>query len=118
MTYAIKQHTQGAYACLSEDIQLPLLDKTIRIDNLVLTRIDTANVSLYYDVKIPKVHLSIDSWQELRLDNRLAIDSFSAVKPTLVIHEYRVHKNNHQQARFQTPGISKNLQTALDYVYT
>lgn len=117
LTYAIDRETKGAYAFRSKGINLSILNRTITIDSLTLTRKDTAGVLSYYDVDIPRAYLAIDSWQELLTNKRLAIDSFSVVKPSIVIHDYRVHPVSHNPTSFHTSNILENLQKTLDHLH-
>lgn len=117
LKYALERQTRGGYTLASKDIRLSLLDKTIRIDELVLTRKNTANVPVYYDLTIPKAYLAIDSWQELLTNKRVSIDSFSVERPAIVIHDYKAPETSHQQTSFQPAMILDNLQKALDHLH-
>ncbi|QIP16919.1 hypothetical protein G8759_31920 [Spirosoma aureum] len=117
MEFAVWKQTKGGYALNSKDIKLSIFDKTVRIDDLVFTRKDTRNVPVYYDVKIPKAHLSIESWRELLVNKRLLIDSFLIEKPEVVIHDYKVHEKNRHQTSFHTSMILENLQKTLDHLH-
>ncbi|MFD2935195.1 AsmA family protein [Spirosoma flavum] len=117
LKYAVEKQTKGGYTVNSKDIRLSLLDKTIRIDELVLTRKDTTNVLLYYNLTIPKAYLSIESWQELLVDKRVSIDSFSVEKPEVVIHDYKAPETSRRQTSFQTAMILENLQKALAHLH-
>ena len=117
LSYAIEKQTDGKYVFHSRDLRVSLLDKTIIIDNSVLTRKDTTNTPVYYDVKIPKAFLSIESWEELIRHQRLLVDSLSIEKPDIVVHDYRVRKQVQKRAEFHTSMIMDNLQKTLDRLH-
>ncbi len=117
MTYAIGKETNGGYAFQSKAINLSIWDKTIAMDSVALTRKDTASVLSYYNVTIPKAYLSIESWRELLTNKRLVVDSFSIVKPEIVIHDYRVRPKSHSQTSFHTTSILENLQKTLNHLH-
>lgn len=115
--YAVSKQTADGYVIDSETIRLSLLDKTIRIDKLVLTRRDTASIPVYCDVKIPKAYLSIDSWRELLINKRVSVDSLSIEHPDIVIHDYRIPETGRHLTSFHTAMILENLQLALDHFH-
>ncbi|MBD2751966.1 AsmA family protein [Spirosoma validum] len=117
LEYAIEKQTDGGYAFHSKDIKLSFADKEIVIDNSVLTRKDTANTPVYYDIKIPKAYLSVENWSDLLLHKRLSVDSFSVVKPEIVIHDYKVHPKSQNHTSFHTSMILENLQKTLDHLH-
>jgi hypothetical protein len=117
LEYAIEKQTNGSYAFHSNDLKVSLADRTILIDNSVLTRKDTVNTPVYYDIKIPKAYLSIDNWKDLVLHKRLVVDSFSVVKPEIIIHDYKVHEKTQSQTGFHTSMILEKLQTTLDHLH-
>lgn len=117
LEYAIEKQTDGGYAFHSKDIKLSFADKEIVIDNSVLTRRDTANTPVYYDIKIPKAYLSVENWSDLLLHKRLLVDSFSVMKPEIVIHDYKVHPKSQNHANFHTSMILENLQKTLDHLH-
>ncbi|GAB4039037.1 hypothetical protein [Spirosoma gilvum] len=117
ITYAIDKETQGGYIFQSHDLSLSILHKTVTIDKLVFNRKDTTGATTYYTVKIPSAYLSVESWKELLVHNRLLVDSFSVSRPEIVIHDYRTHAHNHSQTRFHTSSILENLQKTLDHLH-
>ena len=117
LEYAIEKQTNGGYSFHSKDIKLSFADKEIVIDNSVLTRRDTANTPVYYDIKIPKAYLSVDNWSDLLLHKRLSVNSFSVEKPEIVIHDYKVHPKSQNHASFHTSMILENLQKTLDHLH-
>ena len=117
LKYAIEKQTNGGYAFHSKDIKLSFGDKKIVIDDATLVRKDTANTPVYYDVNIPKAYLSIENWSDLLFNKRLSVDSFSVVKPEIVIHDYKVHPVNQNQTAFHTSMILENLQKTLDHLH-
>ncbi|GAB2558677.1 AsmA family protein [Spirosoma areae] len=117
LTYAIEKETNGSYAFRSKTINLSIWAKAITIDSLTLTRKATASVASYYDVSIPNVYLSIDSWRELLINKRLAADSVSILKPEIKVHDYRVHRQSHRQTSFHTSSILENLQKTVDHLH-
>ena len=117
LSYAIEKQTEGKYAFSSDDFRISLLDKTVVINNSVLTRKDTTNTPAYYDVKIPKAFLSIESWSELIQNQRLLVDSLSIEQPDIVVHDYRTRKPAQKRAEFHTSMIMDNLQKTLDRLH-
>ncbi len=117
LTYAVEQETKGDYVFRSKAIKLSIWDKTITIDGLSLSQKDTVGVSIYYDVNIPKAYLSIESWQELLINKRLAIDSFAVVTPDVAIHDYRVHPPSLNRTSFHLSAILDKLQNVLNHLH-
>ncbi len=117
LEYAVEKQTNGGYSFHSKDINLSFVNKEIIIDNSVLSRRDTVNTPVYYDVKIPKAYLSIESWSDLLFSKRLSVDSFSIVKPEIVIHDYKVHPPSQNHTSFHTSMILENLQKTLDHLH-
>ncbi|UFH55032.1 hypothetical protein [Spirosoma sp. KNUC1025] len=117
LEYAIERQTNGGYSFHSKDIKLSFADKEIVIDNSILTRKDTANTPVYYDIKIPKAYLSVENWSDLLLHKRLSVDSFSVEKPEIVIHDYKVHLKSENHTSFHTSMILENLQKTLDHLH-
>ena len=116
LEYAIEKQTRGGYDFNSKDIRLSFADKKIVMDDISLIRTDTANTPIYYDIKIPKAYLSVDNWNDLLFNKRLSVDSFSVIKPEIIIHDYKVHPVSHNQASFHTSMILENLQKTLDHL--
>ncbi|GAB3960071.1 hypothetical protein GCM10028805_57330 [Spirosoma harenae] len=115
--FAIDKETEGGYDFQSNKLSLSILNRKVTIDGLTFARKDTANVPLYYTVRIPSAYLSVDSWRELLINKRLLVDSFSVVKPEIVIHDYRADPLTHHQTRFHTSSILENLQKTLDHLH-
>lgn len=117
LEYAIEKQTDGGYDFNSKDVKLSFGDKKITIDDVNLVRKDTVNTPVYYDIKIPKAYLSVENWSDLLLHKRLLVDSFSVVKPEIIIHDYKVHPVSHHQTSFHTSMILENLQKTLDHLH-
>ena len=117
LSYAIEKQTDGKYSFHSNDFRVSLFDKTVVINNSVLSRKDTTNAPAYYDVKIPKAFLSIESWEELLRHQRLLVDSLSIEQPDIVVHDYRVRKKVEKRSQFHTSMILENLQKTLDRLH-
>ncbi len=117
LSFAVEKQTNGQYAFHSRDFRISLLDKTVIIDHSVLTRKDTTNTPVYYELKIPKAYLSIEDWNELFRHKRLLIDSFWVERPGIVVHDYRVRQKASRQASFHTSMILENLQRTLDRLH-
>ncbi|WP_080057892.1 hypothetical protein [Spirosoma aerolatum] len=117
ITFAVDKETQGGYVFQTHDLSLSLLHKTVTIDKLVFTRKDTTKASSYYSIKIPAAYLSVESWQELLINKRLLVDSFSVSRPEVVIHDYRTNAHGHSQTRFHTSSILENLQKTLAHLH-
>lgn len=117
ISYAIDKETKGGYTFQSNHLNLSILTRTVTIDGLVFARKDTTNIPSYYTVKIPNAYLSIESWQELLINKKLLVDSFSVSRPEVVIHDYRIHSKSHNQTRFHTSSILENLQKTLDHLH-
>ena len=54
LSYAVEKQTDGKYSFHSNDFRVSLFDKTVVINNSVLTRKDTTNAPAYYDIKDPE----------------------------------------------------------------
>ena len=117
LAYAVEKQTEGKYSFHSNDFRVSLFDKTVSINNSVLSRKDTANTRVYYDVKIPKAYLSIESWEELLRHKRLLVDSLSIEQPDIVVHDYRPRKQVQKRSQFHTSMILENLQKTLDRLH-
>ena len=117
LAYIVDEQTNGKYSFHSNDFRVSLLDKTVIIKNSVLTRKDTTNTPVYYDVKIPKAYLAIESWEELIRHHRLLVNSFSMEQPAIVLHDYRVRQKVQKRTEFHTSMIMDNLRMALDRLH-
>ena len=117
LAYVVDKQTNGKYTFHSQDFRVSLLDKTVIINNSVLTRKDTANTPVYYDVKIPKAYLAIESWEELIRNRRLLVNSLSMERPAIVLHDYRVRQKAQKRTEFHTSIIMDNLRQALDRLH-
>jgi hypothetical protein len=116
LKYAVETQTGGAYAVQSNDLRVSLWDKTVVIDRFTLTRRDTINAPVYYDVRIPRADLSIESWREVLFQQRVTVGRLSLVRPEVVVHDYRSKPpaQHHSAGAFHTSLILEGLQKTLE----
>lgn len=109
----VKKESKGAYVFDADNIQVSFTGRNIVINNAKLICKDTLHTTSHYDVKIPDVYLSIQSWKGL-LMGKLSIDSLSIALPELKIHDHTVHQNKH--IAFNVSGIFNTLQKLIEHL--
>lgn len=112
--YLVNKESGDTYRFDADDIDFSLWNRNIVVRGAKLTGKDTVHVNAHYDVKIPRIYLSIQSWRTLIFDKKLLVDSLSVIGPSLFIHEH-VAPGPRQQ-NFQLSSIVDHLESALQYV--
>ncbi|PSL47905.1 hypothetical protein CLV51_102765 [Chitinophaga niastensis] len=112
--YAVKKESNDTYEFDAGDIDVSLWNKNITLNHVILFCKDTLHADSHYDVKIPRVYLSIQSWKDLIFNKKLSVDSLSILRPQLMIHEHVARKSI--QGNFQLSNILNNLENTLQYV--
>ncbi|WP_142686509.1 hypothetical protein [Chitinophaga polysaccharea] len=112
--YIVNKESGNGYTFNADDIDFSLFKRNIVISGARLTGKDTVNVASHFDVSIPKVYLSIQSWRALILHKKLLVDSLSITGPSLTIHEHIAR--GPRQEGFQLSSIVQHLEQTLQYV--
>lgn len=112
--YIVNKESGNAYTFDADDIDFSLFKRNIVISGARLTGKDTVNVASHFDVAIPRVYLSIQSWRALILHKKLLVDSLSVISPALIIHEH-VARGPRQEG-FQLSSVVQHLEQTLQYV--
>jgi hypothetical protein len=112
--YIVNEESGGTYQFDADNISFSLWNKNIVVHGARLLGKDTVHVNAHYDVKIPRIYLSIQSWRALILDKKLLVDSLSVISPSLFIHEHVAP--GPRQETFQLSSIVEHLEQALTYV--
>lgn len=112
--YIVNKESGGTYQFDADDINFSLWEKNIVVHGARLTGKDTVHVNAHYDVKIPRIYLSIQSWRALILHKKLLVDSLSVISPSLFVHEHVAP--GPRQETFQLSSIVEHLEQTLQYV--
>jgi len=112
--YLVNRESGDTYRFDADDIDFSLWNRNIVVRGAKLTGKDTVHVNAHYDVNIPRIYLSIQSWRTLIFDKKLLVDSLSVISPSLFIHEH-VAPGPRQQ-HFQLSSVVDHLERALQYV--
>ncbi|HWV64264.1 hypothetical protein [Chitinophaga sp.] len=112
--YIVKKESGNGYTFDADDIDFSLFKRNIVISGARLTGKDTVNVASHFDVSIPEVYLSIQSWRALILHKKLLVDSLSIISPALHVHEH-VARGPRQEG-FQLSSVVQHLEQTLQYV--
>lgn len=112
--YIVNKESGNGYTFDADDIDFSLFRRNIVINGARLTGKDTVNVASHFDVSIPTVYLSIQSWRALILHKKLLVDSLSITSPALTIHEHMAR--GPRQEGFQLSSIVQHLEQTLQYV--
>lgn len=112
--YIVKKESGNGYTFDADDIDFSLFRRNIIINGARLTGKDTVHVASHFDVSIPRVYLSIQSWRALILHKKLLVDSLSITSPALTIHEHTAR--GPRQEGFQLSSIVQHLEQTLQYV--
>lgn len=113
--YIVQKESGGNYQFDAQKIDFSLWNRNIVVHGARLVGKDTVNVNAHYDVTIPRIYLSIQSWRALILDKKLLVDSLSIISPSLLIHEHTPH-GPRPESTFQLSSIVDHLEKALQYV--
>ncbi len=109
----VKKETKSTYRFESSAIEVSLWNRSIIVDNAAIVCNDTLHTTPHYNVQIPKMYLTIQSWKALILHQTFAIDSLALLSPAVTIHEHREKKENTSVSRFHIPDIMTSLQKIL-----
>ncbi|SEW54023.1 hypothetical protein [Chitinophaga arvensicola] len=112
--YIVSKESNDSYKFDADAIDFSLWKRNIIIKNARLVGKDTVHVSAHYDVAIPRVYLSIQSWRALILHKKLLVDSLSVIDPSLLIHEHVAR--GPRTDSFQLSSVVDHLEQALQYV--
>ncbi|MEO6930032.1 MAG: hypothetical protein ABI151_00310, partial [Chitinophagaceae bacterium] len=83
---AVERESNGRYSFDAEDIDVAVFAKHIKLNKIRIRYIDTSKNLSYYDVKIPQIYLSIESFTDLILHKNLGIDSMAVISPELTAY--------------------------------
>jgi len=109
----VKRETKGAYRFESSAIEVSLLNRSIIVDNAAIVCNDTLHTTPHYDVQIPKIYLTIESWKDLILHQTFAIDSLALLSPAMSVHEHREQMRDTAASNFHISDIMTSLQKTL-----
>jgi hypothetical protein len=112
--YIVKKETKGVYTFDAARIDFSLFHHYLELHHITLTCQDTLPERAYYDVKIPKIYLSIISWKELLLHKKLVIDSFAILQPQVAMHQRSTRERKH--ANFDVSRVLEGLQQVLTHL--
>lgn len=112
--YIVNKESGDTYQFDADNIDFSLWNKNIVVRGARLTGKDTLHVNSHYDVKIPRIYLSIQSWRQLILHKKLLVDSLSVISPSLFIHEHVAP--GPRQETFQLSSVVEHLEQTLQYV--
>ncbi|MBO9727396.1 MAG: hypothetical protein J7623_02030 [Chitinophaga sp.] len=112
--YIVQKESGGNYQFDAHKIDFSLWNRNIVLHDARLVGKDTVNVNAHYDVNIPRIYLSIQSWRALIFEKKLLVDSLSVISPSLYIHEHIPH--GPRTDTFQLSSIVDHLEQALQYV--
>jgi len=109
--FIVQKESKGAYAFNADRIDFSLFQKNLVLKNVTLVCKDTSNVTSHYDIKIPEMYLSIESWKDLILHKKLVVDSLAVTGLALKVHEHKVKEQKH--VAFHISSILTNLKRTL-----
>lgn len=112
--YIVAKESDDTYHFDADDIDFSLWNKNIVVHGARLLGKDTVHVNAHYDVKIPRIYLSIQSWRALIFHKKLLVDNLSVISPSLFVHEHVAP--GPRQDTFQLSSIVTHLEEALTYV--
>jgi len=107
----VDKESKGVYGFDAAAIEISFLEKHIVISNAVLFCRDTLNSSPHYHVKIPRLYLGIQSWQDLLLHKKIIVDSLSVIEPAISVHEHFTQKA--RPIAFQASRITDQIEKLL-----
>jgi hypothetical protein len=109
----VKRETKGTYRFESATIEVSLWNRSMIVDNAAIVCNDTLHTTPHYDVQIPKIYLTIQSWEDLIFHQTFAIDSLALLSPTIKVHEHREQVQDSAIANFHVADIMTALQKTL-----
>jgi gluconolactonase len=84
----VKRQSKGLYAFDASNVEFSLWKKNIVVRDGVLHCTDTLRRPTHYDLKVPRIYLSIESWTALILHRKMLVDSLNIDSPDLVAHAH------------------------------
>jgi hypothetical protein len=113
--YVVEMESNGAYTFNASNIKLSLRHRTVLIEDAKLISTDSLHTSPYYDVKIPQIYLSIQSWSQLIFRGKLLVDSLSIALPSLRKQDRGGAENKtDNQVRFQFSKVAQLLEKTME----
>lgn len=112
--YIVSKESNDTYRFDADNIDFSLWKRNIVIKGAHLVGKDTVHVASHYDVSIPRVYLSIQSWRALIFHKKLLVDSLSVIDPSLYVHEHTARGT--RQESFQLSSVVDHLEQTLEYV--
>lgn len=84
----VKRQSKGMYAFDASDVEFSIWHKNIVVSDAVLHCTDTLRRPTHYEVTIPRIYLSIESWTALLLHRRMLVDSLNIDSPDIIAHAH------------------------------
>ncbi|TDX00874.1 hypothetical protein [Dinghuibacter silviterrae] len=112
LRYLVDKESKGRYVFDARSVHVSFRHHSIQLEDAVLYCRDTLNTDAWYNVRIPKIYLSITSWKTLLLQKKLIVDSLSIYRPDIDLHVYKtLPRKTH--ADFRASDILDYLDKAL-----
>lgn len=84
----VRRQSKGMYAFDASDVEFSLWHKNIVVSDAVLHCTDTLRRPTHYELTVPRIYLSIESWTALILHRRMLVDSLNIDSPAIVAHAH------------------------------
>ncbi|HMG83063.1 MAG TPA: hypothetical protein VK559_08500 [Ferruginibacter sp.] len=111
--FTVTKETKGAYRFEDSTLEVSLWNKSIIVNGVSIICNDTLHTTPHYDVRIPRMYLTIQSWKDLILHQTFGIDSLAVISPAVKIHEHREHIEDTTATRFHITDIVRSFQKIL-----
>ncbi|MFT3936849.1 MAG: hypothetical protein QM726_24705 [Chitinophagaceae bacterium] len=111
VSLVINKETKGIYAFDAGAIDISLFKRNIRIKDALLSCRDTLHTNPHYEISVPEIYLSIQSWRDLLLHKKISVDSLAVIAPHISSHEHFAIKK--QPASFHAVNITANIEKLL-----
>jgi hypothetical protein len=112
LKYLVDRESRGRYAFDARDVHVSFRNHSIQLEDAILYCRDTLNTDAWYNVRIPKIYLSITSWKTLLIQKKLIVDSLSILHPYIDIHVYKTAPRK-KHVDFRATDILDYLDKAL-----
>ncbi len=117
MQVVIKKETHGAYAFDASSIDVELFKKNIVMNNAVLYCKDTSNAATHHHIEISKIYLSVKSWTDMLIHQKVSVDSMSITLPKLITRTTPPdHPEIKESKEFHASKILAILKKALSHL--
>ncbi|MFC3363836.1 hypothetical protein ACFOG5_11705 [Pedobacter fastidiosus] len=107
---AVKEKSSDTYAFDAKDVDVSIFKRTIAINSAVFYHTDTLNATAHYDIKIPKIYLSIASFSDIIFHQKVSVTNLEIKSPSIYLH---VHKTDNAPKKAFHPGNIEALMNKL-----